>query len=150
MAGKNTAAFGIYRTREGAERGVDELLANGFRNEDISVLLPENRGTKDFAHEKQTKAPEGATAGTQGNIDESAESAEACRAGTHFSTETYRVAARTDGGPASGSAGRYGQRHRYSMAGRAFTQCVTVVRPAPQYAAPRRCSREPREHHTAE
>ncbi len=63
MAGKNTAAFGIYRTREGAERGVDELLANGFRNEDISVLLPENQGTKDFAHEKQTKAPEGATAG---------------------------------------------------------------------------------------
>ena len=27
------------------------------------VLLPENEGTKDFAHEKQTKAPEGAAAG---------------------------------------------------------------------------------------
>jgi len=63
MAGKNTAAFGIYRTREGAERGVDALLENGFRNEDVSVLLPENEGTKDFAHEKQTKAPEGATTG---------------------------------------------------------------------------------------
>jgi len=63
MAGKNTAVFGIYRTREGAERGVDELLANGFRNEDISVLLPENEGTKDFAHKKETKAPEGATTG---------------------------------------------------------------------------------------
>ncbi len=63
MAGKNTAAFGIYRTREGAERGVDELLANGFRNEDISVLMPENEGTKDFAHKKETKAPEGATTG---------------------------------------------------------------------------------------
>ena len=34
-----------------------------FRNTDISVLLPENEGTKDFAHEKQTKAPEGAAAG---------------------------------------------------------------------------------------
>jgi len=63
MAGKNTAAFGIYRTRGDAEQGVDALLEDGFRNEDISVLLPENMGTKDFAHEKHTKAPEGATTG---------------------------------------------------------------------------------------
>src|SRR5215467_6073926 len=63
MAGKNTAAFGIYRTRAAAESGVDALIQNGFRNEDISVLLPENVGTKDFAHKKDTKAPEGATTG---------------------------------------------------------------------------------------
>jgi hypothetical protein len=63
MAGKNTAAFGIYGTRADAENAVDELIDNGFRNEDISVLLPENVGTKDFAHEKHTKAPEGATTG---------------------------------------------------------------------------------------
>jgi hypothetical protein len=63
MAGKNTAVFGIYRDREHVEEAVDALFANGFRNEDISVLLPENMGTKDFAHEKHTKAPEGATAG---------------------------------------------------------------------------------------
>jgi hypothetical protein len=63
MAGKNTAAFGIYRNRIQAEKGVDALLASGFRNEDISVLMPENEGTKDFAHEKNTKAPEGATTG---------------------------------------------------------------------------------------
>jgi len=63
MAGKNTAAFGIYRTRTNAEEGVDMLLENGFRNADISVLLPENSGTKEFAHEKQTKAPEGVAAG---------------------------------------------------------------------------------------
>lgn len=63
MAGKNTAVFGIYRTREAAERGVDALIQNGFRAEDISVLLPENVGTKDFAHEKGTKAPEGAATG---------------------------------------------------------------------------------------
>ncbi|MBV8732449.1 MAG: DUF3341 domain-containing protein [Acidobacteriia bacterium] len=63
MAGKNTAAFGIYRTRAEAEQGVEALLAQGFRNEDISVLLPENLGTKDFAHEKHTKAPEGTTTG---------------------------------------------------------------------------------------
>ena len=63
MAGKNSAVFGIYRTREEAEQGLDTLFANGFRHEDISVLLPENMGTKDFAHEKHTKAPEGAATG---------------------------------------------------------------------------------------
>ena len=63
MAGKNTAVFGIYRDRSQVEQGVDTLTAEGFRTEDISVLLPENIGTKDFAHEKHTKAPEGATAG---------------------------------------------------------------------------------------
>src|SRR5919205_371509 len=63
MAGKNTAVFGIYRDRMGVERAVDELKAAGYRNTDISVLFPENVGTKDFAHEKATKAPEGTAAG---------------------------------------------------------------------------------------
>src|SRR5947207_5095175 len=63
MAGKNTAVFGIYRDRYGAETAVDALKDAGFRNTDISVLFPENVGSKDFAHEKNTKAPEGATAG---------------------------------------------------------------------------------------
>lgn len=63
MAGKNTAVFGIYSTRELVEGAVDALREAGFRNTDISVLFPENVGTKDFAHEKATKAPEGATAG---------------------------------------------------------------------------------------
>src|SRR5512133_4245019 len=63
MAGKNTAAFGIYSDRVQVERGIDSLLAARFRNEDISVLFPDNEGTKDFAHQKNTKAPEGATAG---------------------------------------------------------------------------------------
>jgi hypothetical protein len=63
MAGKNTAVFGIYRDQIGVENAVDALKAAGFRNTDISVLFPENEGTKDFAHEKNTKAPEGATTG---------------------------------------------------------------------------------------
>ena len=63
MAGKNTAVFGIYGTRAAAEQGVDALLVSRFRAEDISVLLPENMGTKDFAHEKHTKAPEGTVTG---------------------------------------------------------------------------------------
>jgi hypothetical protein len=63
MAGKNTAVFGIYREQLEVERAVDALKAAGFRNTDISALFPENQGTKDFAHEKNTKAPEGATTG---------------------------------------------------------------------------------------
>jgi hypothetical protein len=63
MAGKNTAAFGIYRDRVSLERGVDALRAANFRPEDISVMFPENVGSKDFAHEKGTKAPEGASTG---------------------------------------------------------------------------------------
>src|SRR5437016_14396243 len=63
MAGKNTAVFGIYRDRQQTERAVDALRAAGFRNSDVSVLLPDNVGTKDFAHEKNTKLPEGAATG---------------------------------------------------------------------------------------
>jgi len=63
MAGKNTAAFGIYTTQAAVENAIDQLKAAGYRNTDISVLFPENVGSKDFAHEKHTKAPEGATAG---------------------------------------------------------------------------------------
>jgi len=63
MSGKNTAVFGIFRTHSSVEAAVDRLRDSGFRNVDISVLLPENIGSKDFAHEKGTKAPEGVTAG---------------------------------------------------------------------------------------
>jgi|SRR5579872_3778300 len=69
MAGKNTAVFGIYPTRAAAEEAVDALRTAGFRNSDISALLPDNVGTKDFAHEKNTKAPEGtATGATTGGL----------------------------------------------------------------------------------
>lgn len=63
MAGKNTAVFGIYKTSMAAERAVDQILAAGFSNNDISVLLPDNQSSKEFAHEKNTKAPEGTTTG---------------------------------------------------------------------------------------
>jgi hypothetical protein len=63
MAGKNTAVFGIYQDRATVESAVDMLKQAGFRNTDISVLFPYNEGTKDFAAEKNTKAPEGTVAG---------------------------------------------------------------------------------------
>ena len=63
MRRKNIAVFGIYRNREAVEEGMNALRKGGFRNTDISVLLAENMGTKDFAHEKHSKAPEGAATG---------------------------------------------------------------------------------------
>jgi hypothetical protein len=63
MADKQTAVFGIFPSRTQAERTVEALVQGGFSNSDISVLLPDTQGTKDFAHEKSTKAPEGTTTG---------------------------------------------------------------------------------------
>lgn len=63
MASKNRAVFGIYANRLEAEEAVDHLRRAGFRSTDVSVLFPDNQGTKDFAHEKNTKAPEGSATG---------------------------------------------------------------------------------------
>ncbi|QOY86721.1 general stress protein [Paludibaculum fermentans] len=63
MESKNTAVFGIYKNSTYAESAVDHLIASGFSNNDISVLLPDAQSSKDFAHEKSTKAPEGTTTG---------------------------------------------------------------------------------------
>jgi len=60
---KNKAVFAIFDDRSSVERAVDSLRAANFRETDISILFPENSGTKDFAHEKGTKAPEGASTG---------------------------------------------------------------------------------------
>jgi hypothetical protein len=69
MAGNNTAVYGIYKSAMAAERAVDQILAAGFSNNDISVLLPDNQSSKEFAHEKNTKAPEGTAAGaTAGGV----------------------------------------------------------------------------------
>ena len=51
------------RTVDQANHIIADLKAAGFMNNDISALLPDKRGTKDFAHEHNTKAPEGATTG---------------------------------------------------------------------------------------
>jgi len=63
MTEKKTAVFGIFHTQVQAERSVDDLTAAGFASDDISVLLSQTEGTRAFAHQKNTKAPEGATAG---------------------------------------------------------------------------------------
>ena len=57
------AVFCIVKNRDQAETIVDALKSAGFLSTDISVLLPDTSGTRDFAHEQNTKAPEGATTG---------------------------------------------------------------------------------------
>lgn len=68
MAGKNTAVYGIYPNELSVESAVEALKEAGFRNTDISVLFADNRSNKDFAHEKNTKAPEGAAAGAGSGV----------------------------------------------------------------------------------
>src|SRR5258706_826254 len=63
MGAKKIAVFGIYPSAMTAEQAVDRLLGAGFSNNDISVLLPDNQSSEEFAHEKNTKIPEGTTAG---------------------------------------------------------------------------------------
>ena len=63
MAGNNTAVFALFHTTSQAERGVDMLTSAGFRSDDVSVLAPDAKTTKEFATEKNTKAPEGTTTG---------------------------------------------------------------------------------------
>jgi hypothetical protein len=57
------AVFCLCDSDVQAERIVDNLKSAGFANNDISVLFPDKSGTRDFAHEKATKAPEGAATG---------------------------------------------------------------------------------------
>jgi hypothetical protein len=57
------AVFCLAKSEAQANRIVNDLKAAGFMNNDISVLFPDKSGTRDFAHEHNTKAPEGAATG---------------------------------------------------------------------------------------
>jgi hypothetical protein len=57
------AVIAIVPTQMMAESIARDLTVAGFSANDISVLFPDRRGTKDFAHEHNTKAPEGAATG---------------------------------------------------------------------------------------
>ena len=66
---KNKAVFGIYSSEDQAERAVNALIEDGFLSGDVSVLMPDQRSTREFAHHKETKAPEGTAAGvTAGGV----------------------------------------------------------------------------------
>ena len=57
------AVFCIAKSEEQATNIVNQLKEAGFSNNDVSVLLPDRAGSRDFAHERHTKAPEGAATG---------------------------------------------------------------------------------------
>jgi hypothetical protein len=60
------AVFGIAKNQSQAITIADQLKSAGFSSNDLSVLFPDKEGTKDFAHEQHTKAPEGAATGAGG------------------------------------------------------------------------------------
>ncbi len=69
METKRTAVYGIYSSLDAAEIAVDHLVTAGFSNSDVSVLVADSESTRDFAHRKATKAPEGMTTGaTTGGV----------------------------------------------------------------------------------
>jgi hypothetical protein len=63
MSRKKDAVLGIFTDYSAVENAVDVLKEAGFRNTDISVLFPQKAASKEFAHDKGTKAPAGAAAG---------------------------------------------------------------------------------------
>lgn len=63
---KNRVVIGIVDAEIQAENIVQRLNQAGFSNADISAIFPDRHGTRDFAHEHHTKAPEGAIAGVAG------------------------------------------------------------------------------------
>lgn len=63
MSNSKTAVYGIFPHQGAVEDAVDTLRVNGFRAADISVLFSSNESSKEFAHEQNTKAPEGAATG---------------------------------------------------------------------------------------
>jgi len=66
---KNKVVVGLVDSEVQAENLVQQLNNNGFPSSDISVLFPDKHGTRDFAHEHNTKAPEGAVVGgTSGGV----------------------------------------------------------------------------------
>ncbi len=63
MDNKKTSVFGLFSGSAAAASGVEALISAGFSNNAISVLMQDSQSTQDFAHEKHTKAPEGAATG---------------------------------------------------------------------------------------
>lgn len=61
--GKNESVYGIYKSRAQADSAVERILKEGFSQDDVSVLFADKESTREFAHKKNTKAPEGTTTG---------------------------------------------------------------------------------------
>ena len=67
-SGRKISVFGLFRDVQSLRTAVDALHSAGFMTSDISALLPDSESTHAFAHEKHTKAPEGAAAGATAGV----------------------------------------------------------------------------------
>ena len=65
---KNISVFGLFNDEGSLSSAIDALKVAGFSNDSISALLPDTRSTTELAHEKHTKAPEGAAAGAAAGV----------------------------------------------------------------------------------
>lgn len=65
---QNKVVLGIYQHRADVEHAISTLRMRGFRSADISALFPSGESNKEFAHEKGTKMPEGASTGAASGI----------------------------------------------------------------------------------
>jgi sporulation protein YlmC with PRC-barrel domain len=63
LGARPTAVYGLFEDRDKVEKAVDQLRRDAFNSNDISVVFPDRDLNKEFAIEKNTKAPEGALAG---------------------------------------------------------------------------------------
>ena len=63
---KNKSVIGIVDSQVRAENIVADLQRAGVPSSDVSAIFPDKSGSRDFAHENNTKAPEGAVAGVAG------------------------------------------------------------------------------------
>lgn len=63
IGARQTSVYGVFTDRDEVEKAVDRLRKDGFNSRDISVVFPDRELNKEFAIEKNTKAPEGALAG---------------------------------------------------------------------------------------
>jgi len=57
------SVFGLAKDEAQTCRVIEDLKSANFSNNDISVMLPDKGSTREFAHTKGTKAPEGAATG---------------------------------------------------------------------------------------
>ena len=65
---KKISVFGLFRDERTLGNAIDALQGAGFPSSDISALLPDRASTRELAHEKHTKAPEGAAAGAAAGV----------------------------------------------------------------------------------
>ncbi|HEY3837361.1 MAG TPA: hypothetical protein VGL72_12350 [Bryobacteraceae bacterium] len=61
--------FGVYPTREDAQVALGQITRAGFRSADVTVLLPDNRDSRQFAQENGTLVPKEIQTGVNADVE---------------------------------------------------------------------------------